>query len=70
MNRPVLTRAAEGLDRGAGPTRNFRKLSKRGIMDADAPVELIRGEIVPRPVETDAHLRMRSASVAARYSDA
>ncbi len=43
----TLTRAAEGYDRMAITVEAFDQMIEAGIIDADARVELIDGEIVP-----------------------
>ena len=59
MNKPLITRAAEGLDRWGWTNAQLQKLVDAGLMDEDAPIELIKGEIVPMASELNAHFKMR-----------
>jgi Uma2 family endonuclease len=59
MNKPLLTRAAEGLDRWGWTNANIQRLVDAGVLDEDAPMELIGGEIVPMNAELNAHAKMR-----------
>lgn len=59
MNKPLTTRAAEGLDRWGWTNAQIQQLVDAGLMDEDAPIELIRGEIVPMASELNAHFKMR-----------
>lgn len=60
MNKPALTRAAEGLDRWGWTNAQIQELVEVGIIDEDEPMELIRGEIVPMMAELDPHFKMRT----------
>lgn len=46
MNAPLTTRAGEGLDRKAWTVAELYALVDAGVMDEDAPFELIDGELL------------------------
>ncbi len=60
MNKPLLTRAAEGLDRWGWTNAKIRALIDADIVEEDAPFELIRGEMVPMSAELNDHFKMRT----------
>jgi Uma2 family endonuclease len=60
MSKPLLTRAAEGLDRWGWTNAQIQDLVRAGVLDEDAPMELIRGEIVPMMAEMNPHFKMRT----------
>jgi Uma2 family endonuclease len=59
MNKPTLTRGAEGLDRWGWTNAQVQELVAAGALDEDSPMELIKGEIVPMNAEFNAHAKMR-----------
>jgi Uma2 family endonuclease len=59
MSKHFLTRGAEGLDRLGWTNADIQMLVARGVMDEKAPMELIRGEIVPMASELNRHFKMR-----------
>ncbi len=63
MNAPALpyprrfgrTRALDGFDRVAWTVEDFKKMTETGVLDPDAPVELIEGELVPMNAKKNRH---------------
>jgi Uma2 family endonuclease len=60
MNKPLLTRAAEGLDRWGWTNKKIRALIDADLIEEDAPFELIRGEMVPVAAQLNDHFKMRT----------
>jgi Uma2 family endonuclease len=60
MNAPFVTQAAEGLPRRRFTNADVDRMVEAGILEADEPMELIKGEIVPMPSEHDLHARARA----------
>jgi Uma2 family endonuclease len=59
MNKPLLTRGAEGVDRWGWTNAQIEEIADTGVFDESGPFELIRGEIVPMNAELNAHAKMR-----------
>lgn len=62
MNVP-LTRIGDGLPRRAFTNADLQRMVDAGVIDADEPIELIKGEIIPMPSEHDLHGRARAKLV-------
>ena len=55
MNAPPTTRAGEGFDRKAWTVADLRALVDAGVMDEDAPFELIEGELLAINAKLNRH---------------
>ena len=55
MNAPSTTRAGEGFDRKAWTVADLRALVNAGVMDEDAPFELIEGELLAMNAKLNRH---------------
>ena len=60
VNKPTVTRAAEGLDRRAFTVDEILRMQDAGIISEDEKFELVEGEIVPMSPKYSAHERVKA----------